>query len=98
MALVEILAIVIMFVVVFFSIVQKDMLYDAKKGCYYISDVDKEYKYKLELSGVLPNENQVRKIIVYANESSLTFDDVVWLAYSGESEDNNEIFIDLKKM
>ncbi len=97
MAIIEIIGIGIMFVAVFFSIFQKDKLYDSKKGCYYISDVDKEFKFKLELSGRMPNESKERRIVVYTDDENLTFDDVMWLAFSDQSDGTANLYVEVKR-
>ena len=56
---------------------------------YYVHEVMREYKYKLELTGTLPNEKDESTIIVYSNEEDLTFEQVVevMFQYSPDSEE-----------
>ncbi len=85
-----------MLALVVFSIFQKDKIYDKRRGSYYISDVDAEFKYKLELKGRLPKDDNESVIIVYANDDKLNFEDVVWMSFSSESEERTDIYIDFK--
>ena len=56
---------------------------------YYVHEVMREYKYKLELTGTLPNTEGESTITVYSNEENLTFEQVVevMFQYSPDSEE-----------
>ncbi len=97
MGLVEVVGITIMFVAVLFTFFQRDKLYDTKRGCYYISDVDKEFKYKLELTGRLPNDDFEKKLVVYADDENLTFEDVMWIVFSEQTDGVDSIYVEVKK-
>ena len=50
------------------------------------------YKYKLELSGKIPNSKKETTLIILTNDNTLTFDDVSKSLYSSNSKDSE--FID----
>ncbi len=93
----HIIGLVFMGIFVIFTFLERDKLYDSKKGCYYVSDVDREYKYKLELRGVLPNDKKESKLVVYTDNNQLTFEDVLWLTFSEHSEENSDIYVEFKR-
>ena len=50
-----------------------------------------EYKYKLELTGTIPNASKESKYIVLTNDNTLTFDEVAKSIYSSDSKDSDGI-------
>ncbi|BBI33415.1 hypothetical protein [Cohnella abietis] len=50
-----------------------------------------EYKYKLELTGTLPNASKESKYIILANDNTLTFEKVAKSIYSSNSKDQDGI-------
>lgn len=50
-----------------------------------------KYKYKLELTGTLPNAKIESKYIILTNDKTLTFDKVAQSMYSSNSTDSNGI-------
>ncbi len=85
-----------MFAFVVFSIFQRDKVYGKGRGSYCISDMNSEFKCKLKLKCRLHIENKENNIIVYAKGEKLTFEDVVWLLSSSESEDRTDIYVGFK--
>ncbi|MCM3635072.1 lipoprotein [Paenibacillus camelliae] len=59
----------------------KDSSYTAPDG--------KEYKYKLELTGMMPNASKESKYIILTNDITLTFDKVAKSIYSSNSKDSD---------
>lgn len=51
----------------------------------------KEYKYKLELTGTLPNASQESKYTILTNDNTLTFEKVAKSIYSSNSKDSDGI-------
>lgn len=51
---------------------------------YYVQEMGKEYKYKLELTGTLPNAKGESIITVYSNEEDLTFEQVAEVMFSSD--------------
>ncbi|MCR8656598.1 hypothetical protein [Paenibacillus endoradicis] len=50
-----------------------------------------EYKYKLELTGTLPNASKESKYIILTNDNTLTYDKVAKSIYSSNSKDSDGI-------
>lgn len=61
------------------------------KNSSYTAPDGNEYKYKLELTGILPNASKESKYIVLTNDKTLTFDKVAKSIYSSNSKDSNGI-------
>ena len=51
----------------------------------------KSYKYKLELSGIMPNSKKETTLIILTNDNTLTFDDVSKSLYSSNSKDSESV-------
>lgn len=51
----------------------------------------KNYKYKLELSGTMPNSEKETTLIILTNDNTLTFDDVSKSLYSSNSNDSDGV-------
>ncbi|URN93628.1 MAG: hypothetical protein NAG76_17600 [Candidatus Pristimantibacillus lignocellulolyticus] len=61
-----------------------------KNSSYTVLD-GKEYKYKLELTGTLPNASQESKYTILTNDNTLTFEKVAKSIYSSNSKDSDGI-------
>lgn len=59
------------------------------KNSNYTDPDGNKYKYKLELTGMLPNALNESKYIILANDNTLTFDKVAKSIYSSNSKDND---------
>lgn len=57
----------------------------------YTDPEGNSYKYKLELSGMMPNSEKETKLIILTNDNTLTFDDVSKSLYSSNSKDSEGI-------
>lgn len=57
----------------------------------YLDPEGKSYKYKLELSGIMPNSKKETTLIILANDNTLTFDDVSKSLYSSNSKDSESV-------
>ena len=57
----------------------------------YVDLEGKNYKYKLELSGVMPNAQKETTLIILTNDNTLTFDDVSKSLYSSNSKDSDSV-------
>ena len=57
----------------------------------YVDPEGKSYKYKLELSGIMPNSKKETTLIILANDNTLTFDDVSKSLYSSNSKDSESV-------
>lgn len=51
----------------------------------------KSYKYKLELSGIMPNSEKETTLIILTNDNTLTFDDVSKSLYNNNSNDSENV-------
>lgn len=51
------------------------------------------YKYKLTLTGTMPNAKTESKFVILSNDNNLTFDDVAKSLYSSNSNDSLDIYI-----
>jgi len=58
------------------------------KNSSYTDPDGNEYKYKLELTGTLPNASKESKYIILTNDNTLTFEKVSKSIYSGNSKDS----------
>jgi len=57
----------------------------------YTAPDGNEYKYKLELTGTLPNASKESKYIILTNDKTLSFDKVAKSMYSSDSKDSDGI-------
>lgn len=58
---------------------------------YYVQEMGREYKYKLELTGTLPNAEGECTITVYSNEEDITFEQVAKVMFSSSLEEINSL-------
>ena len=61
------------------------------KNSSYTDPNGNEYKYKLELTGALPNASKESKYVILTNDNTLTFDIVSKSIYSSNSKDSDGI-------
>lgn len=61
------------------------------KNSSYTAPDGNEYKYKLELTGTLPNASKESKYIILTNDKTLSFDKVAKSIYSSDSKDSDGI-------
>ena len=57
----------------------------------YVDPEGKNYNYKLELRGVMPNAQKETTLIILTNDNTLTFDDVSKSLYSSNSKDSESV-------
>lgn len=57
----------------------------------YVDPEGNNYKYKLELSGIMPNSEKETTLIILTNDNTLTFDDVSKSLYSDNSNDSKNV-------
>ncbi len=60
----------------------------------YYSDTGKEYKYRIELSGRMPNAEIESNIVVYTNDKNLTFEKAMKSVYSSNAADFLDIYFE----
>ncbi|MFD0590967.1 lipoprotein [Paenibacillus sp. GCM10027627] len=63
----------------------------SSKNSSYTDPDGKEYKYKLELTGTMPNASKESKYIILTNDNTLTFDKVAKSITSSNSKDSDGI-------
>lgn len=57
----------------------------------YLSPEGTSYKYKLELTGTVPNSEKESTFIILTNDNKLTFDKVSKSLFSSNSKDSKNI-------
>lgn len=57
----------------------------------YVDPEGNNYKYKLELSGKMPNSQKETTLIILTNDNTLTFDNVSKSLYSSNSNDSKNV-------
>lgn len=57
----------------------------------YVDPEGNNYKYKLELSGKMPNSKKETTLIILTNDNTLTFADVSKSLYSNNSNDSKNV-------
>ncbi len=72
--------------------------YTEKDGVYLLDN--REYKYKIELTGRTPNAVKDATFVVLTNNEEVTFDEVSWSILSSSSNDflnpDETVIIDIK--